>query len=118
LAWIGRLPKSRAHARLDELDCFELVVVVDWDYKIDNAVVAINAVETTLNLILDLKRLTMPLLLSRRMLDLIASMLSWGGSSPIRKILFFTINLPVFALTGVAWLVVAIDVVFVMMGVL
>jgi hypothetical protein len=41
-----------------------------------------------------------------------------GGSSPIRKILFFTTNLPVFALTGVAWLVVALDLVFVMMGVL
>jgi hypothetical protein len=41
-----------------------------------------------------------------------------GGSSPIRKILFFTTNLLVFALTGVAWLVVALDVVFVMMGVL
>jgi hypothetical protein len=40
-----------------------------------------------------------------------------GGSSPKRKILFFTTNLPVFALTGVAWLVVALNVVFVMMGV-
>jgi hypothetical protein len=45
LAWTGRLPKSREHARLDELDCFELVVMVDWDDKIDNAVVAVNAVE-------------------------------------------------------------------------
>jgi hypothetical protein len=41
-----------------------------------------------------------------------------GGSSPICKILFFTANLPVFALTGVAWLAVALDVVFIMMGVL
>jgi hypothetical protein len=45
LAWTGRLPKSRACARLDELDCFELVVVVEWDDKIDDAVVAVNAVE-------------------------------------------------------------------------
>jgi hypothetical protein len=41
-----------------------------------------------------------------------------GGSSPIRKILFFTTNLPVFALTGVAWLVVALGVDFVMVGML
>jgi hypothetical protein len=41
-----------------------------------------------------------------------------GGSSPIRKILFFTADVPVFALTGVAWLVVRLDVVFVMMGML
>ncbi len=45
MAWTGRLPKSRAHARLDELDCFELVVVVDWDNKIDDAVVAVDAVK-------------------------------------------------------------------------
>jgi hypothetical protein len=32
--------------------------------------------------------------------------------------LFFTTNLPVFALTGVAWLVVALNVVLIMMGVL
>jgi hypothetical protein len=30
----------------------------------------------------------------------------------------FTTDLPVFALTGVAWLVVALDIVFIMMGVL
>ncbi len=46
LAWTGRLPKSRARTRLDELDCFELVVVVDWDGKIDDTVVAVNAVKT------------------------------------------------------------------------
>ncbi len=45
LAWTGRLPKSRARVRLDKLDCFELVVVVDWDGKIDNAVVAVDAVK-------------------------------------------------------------------------
>ncbi len=45
LAWTGRLPKSRARARLDELDCFELVVVVDWDNKINDAVVAVDAVK-------------------------------------------------------------------------
>ncbi len=45
MAWTGRLPKSRAHARLDELDCFELVVVVNWDDKIDDAVIAVDAVE-------------------------------------------------------------------------
>ncbi len=46
LVWTGRLPKSRAHARLDELDCFELVVVVDWDDETVDAIVAVNAVET------------------------------------------------------------------------
>ncbi len=46
LAWTGRLPKSRARERLDELDCFELVVVVDWDNKINDAIVAVDAVET------------------------------------------------------------------------
>jgi hypothetical protein len=45
LAWTGRLTKSRAHARLDKLVCFELVVVVDWDNEIDDAVVAVDAVE-------------------------------------------------------------------------
>ncbi len=46
LAWTGRLPKSIARARSDELDCFELVVVVDWDDEIDNAVVAVDTVKT------------------------------------------------------------------------
>ncbi len=46
LAWTGRLPKSRARARLDELECFELVAIVDWDNKIDDAVVTVNAVKT------------------------------------------------------------------------
>jgi hypothetical protein len=41
-----------------------------------------------------------------------------GGSSPICKILLFTTDLLVFALTGVTWLVVALNVVFIMMGVL
>ncbi len=45
LAWTSRLLKARAHARLDKLDCFELVVVVDWDDEIDDPVVAVNAVE-------------------------------------------------------------------------
>ncbi len=46
LAWTGRLPKSRARARLDELDCFELVVLVNWDNEIDDAVVSVDAVTT------------------------------------------------------------------------
>ncbi len=46
MAWTSRLPKSRVQARLDELDCFELVVVVDWDNKIDDALIAADAVET------------------------------------------------------------------------
>jgi hypothetical protein len=50
LAWTGRLPKSRAHTRLDELDCFELVIVVEWDNKIDNAIVTVDAVETNAGL--------------------------------------------------------------------
>ncbi len=45
MAWTGRLPKSRARARLGELDCFELVVMVDWDDEIDDAVIAVNAVK-------------------------------------------------------------------------
>ncbi len=44
--WTGRLPKSRARARLDELDCFELVVVVNWNDEIDDAIVAVDAVKT------------------------------------------------------------------------
>ncbi len=46
LAAIGRLPKLRARARLDELDCFAVVVVVDWDDKINNAIVAVDTVKT------------------------------------------------------------------------
>jgi hypothetical protein len=46
LAWTGRLPKSRTLARLDEFNCFELVVVVNWDYEIDDAVIAGDAVKT------------------------------------------------------------------------
>ncbi len=45
LAWTGRLPKSRARKRLDELDCFEQVVVVDWDNKINDAIIAVDAVK-------------------------------------------------------------------------
>ena len=41
-----------------------------------------------------------------------------GGSSPICKILFFRTDLPVFALTGVTWLVVALNIVFIIMGML
>jgi hypothetical protein len=46
LVWTGRLPKSRACTRLDKLDCFELVVVVDWDNEINNAIVPVDAVKT------------------------------------------------------------------------
>ncbi len=42
LVWSGRLAKSRARTRLEELDCIELVVVVDWDDDIDNAIVAVD----------------------------------------------------------------------------
>ena len=42
LVWSGKLAKSRARTRLEELDCVELVVVVNWDDDIDNAVVAVN----------------------------------------------------------------------------
>ncbi len=40
--WSSRLAKSRAHARLEEPDCVELVVMVDWDNDVDNAVVAVD----------------------------------------------------------------------------
>ena len=40
--WSGRLAKSRARTRLEELDCVELVVVVDWDDDIYDAVIAVN----------------------------------------------------------------------------
>ncbi len=40
--WSGRLAKSRARTRLEELDCVELVVMVDWDDDIDNADVAVD----------------------------------------------------------------------------
>ncbi len=42
LVWSGRLAKSRARTRLEELDCVELVVMVDWDNDINNAVIAVN----------------------------------------------------------------------------
>jgi hypothetical protein len=44
MVWSGRLAKSRACTRLEESDCVELVVVVDvdWDNNIDNAVVAVG----------------------------------------------------------------------------
>jgi hypothetical protein len=42
LVWSGRLAKSRACTRLEELDCVELVVVVDWDNNIDDAVIAVD----------------------------------------------------------------------------
>ncbi len=42
MVWPGRLAKSRAPTRLEESDCFELVVVVDWDDDIDDAIVAVD----------------------------------------------------------------------------
>ncbi len=42
MVWSGRLAKSRARTRLEKLDCVELVVVVDWDDDIEDAVVAVN----------------------------------------------------------------------------
>jgi hypothetical protein len=72
----------------------------------------------TLDLILDSTRLTMLSLLSRRMPDLIASMLSWGALLQYAIFYFLQPTYRFLALTGVAWLVVALDVVFVMMGLL
>ncbi len=93
LVWSSRLAKSKARTRLEESDCVELVVMVNWDEDINNAVVAVNT-DTGL--------------------DWFNGVL---GSSPIRESLFFISNLPGGAfLTGVTWLVVALDVVFVMMG--
>ncbi len=42
LVWSGRFAKSRSRTRLEELDCVEHVVMVDWDKDINNAVVAVN----------------------------------------------------------------------------
>ncbi len=42
LVWSSRLAKTRACTRLEELDCIELVVMVDWDDNINDAVVAID----------------------------------------------------------------------------
>ncbi len=42
LVWSGRFAKSRARTRLEESNCIELVVVVDWDEDIDGAIVAVN----------------------------------------------------------------------------
>ena len=117
MAWTSRLPKSRACARLDELDCFELVVVADWDDKIDNAVVAVDAVKMDAGLDSCFNKINDAVVA----VEMDAGLGCFGGvtgSSPTRKNLSFTTNLPVFALTGVAWLVVALNVVFVMMGVL
>jgi hypothetical protein len=78
---------------LEESDCVELVVVVDWDDNIDNAVVVVD---------MDAG------------LDWFDGVL---GLSPIRESLSFISYLPGVAfLTGVTWLVVALDVLFVMMG--
>ncbi len=114
MAWTGRLPKSRACARLDKLDCFELVVVVDWEDKINNAVIAVDAVETDA----ELDEINDAIIAVETDAGLDCFNAVMGGSSPICKILFFTTKLPVFALTGVAWLVVALDIVFIMMGML
>ena len=42
LVWSGRLAKSRARTRLEELDCVELVVVVDWEDNINNTNVTVD----------------------------------------------------------------------------
>ncbi len=42
LVWSGRLAKSRAHTRFEESDCVELMVVVDWDDDINEAVIAVD----------------------------------------------------------------------------
>ncbi len=44
MCWSGRLVKSRACTRLEESNCVELVktVVVNWDDKINNAIIAVN----------------------------------------------------------------------------
>ncbi len=42
MVWSGRLAKSRARTRLEELDYVELVVVVNWDGNIEDTVVAVN----------------------------------------------------------------------------
>ncbi len=118
LVWTGRLPKSRARARSDELDCFELVVVVDWDDEIDNAVIAVNAVKTDAGLDSWFDEIDNAVIAVEMDAGLICFNAVMEGSSPICKILFFTTNLSVFALTGVAWLVVALDVVFIMIGML
>ncbi len=40
--WSSGLAKSRARTRLEESDCVEHVVVVDWDDGINDAVVAVD----------------------------------------------------------------------------
>jgi hypothetical protein len=42
LVWSGRLAKSRARTRLEESDCVELLVMVDWDDNIDDAIIAVD----------------------------------------------------------------------------
>jgi hypothetical protein len=42
LVWSGSLAKSRARTTLEELNCIELVVMVNWDDDIDNAIVAVD----------------------------------------------------------------------------
>ncbi len=42
LMWSGRLATSRERTRLEESDCIELVVVVNWDEDILDAVVAVD----------------------------------------------------------------------------
>jgi hypothetical protein len=92
--------------------------VVNWDNKIDNAVVTVNAVEMDAGLDswFDENDDTVVAVETNTGLDCFNAVMRC--SSPIRMILFFSTNLPVVALTGVAWLVVALDIVFVMMGML
>ncbi len=118
LAWTSRLPKSRVRARLDELDCFELVVMVDWDDEIDKSVVAVDAVEMDTGLDSWFDEIDDAVVAVKTDAGLDSFNAVTGGSSLICEILFFTTDLPVFALTGMAWLVVALDVVFIMMGML
>jgi hypothetical protein len=92
--------------------------MVDWDDEIDDAVITVNAVETDAGIDSWFDKINNAVVAVKTDAGLDCFNAVMRESSPVCKILFFTTNLPVFALTGVAWLVVALDVVFVMMSVL
>jgi hypothetical protein len=111
LVWTGRLAKSRQRTRLDESGCVELVVVVDWDNDINDAIIAVKT-DAGLDLFDNINDAIVAVKTDTRLNCFDGIM----GSFPICKSLFFMTNLPGVALTGVTWLVVALYVVFVMMG--
>ncbi len=92
--------------------------MVDWDYKIGDAVVAVDAIEMDAGLDSSINMIDNAVVAVKMDAGLDCFNAVTRGSSPICKISFFKADLPVFALIGAAWLVVMLNVVFIMMGML